>query len=506
MVAPEVVGRYALHEEIAAGGMARVHLGRLLGPAGFSRTVAVKRLHSHIARDPDFVTMFLDEARIAARIRHPNVVATLDVVTTGDEVFLVMEYIDGEALSRLERVAFRRGPIPPPLVVAILTGVLRGVHAAHEARDERGEPLHIVHRDLTPHNILVGTDGLARVLDFGVAKAAGKSHSTRTGELKGKVAYMSPEQIRGSVTRRTDVYAASVVAWEALTGKRLFTGDHDVEIMARVLDAKISAPSAVVPSLPPSLDQALLRGLATDPEARFATAEEMAIALERCVPPATPREVSAWVESLAGSVLSRRAELVARVESSSPRDKGIEKATLLGPISRPSGSAASAPAVQVPVPEAPTSSATPGGATPVRPSGGRALAAAGIALGMAAVLGLGILLGRRSSGEGAPADLGAPSTSGLRETASAPPAPGPGPEASATMAPPAAPPPPPSGPSTGSSPSAVPVPTAAATPSASAPARRPAQVAKPPKPPKASCNPPYTVDARGVRRYKVECL
>jgi serine/threonine protein kinase len=486
--APDVVGRYALYEEIAAGGMARVHLGRLIGPAGFSRTVAVKRLHSHIARDPDFVTMFLDEARIAARIRHPNVVATLDVVTTGDEVFLVMEYVEGEALSRLEKVAFRRGPIAPPIVVAILAGVLRGLHAAHEARDERGEPLQIVHRDLTPHNILVGTDGLARVLDFGVAKAAGKSHQTRTGELKGKVPYMSPEQIRGSVTRKTDVYAASVVAWEALTGKRLFKGDHDVEVMARVLDANISPPSSVVPSLPSSLDEIVLRGLATDPEARFATAEEMATALEQCMTPATSKEVGAWVESLAGSLLSQRAELVARIESSSPRDKDVDKMTLLGPIRRPTASAASAPAVQVPEVDAPPGST----AAPARSSGGRGLAVAGIALGMAAVLGLGIFLGRRSSGEGTSGNAGAdaplPAAAPSLAASSAVP--------SATIAVTT---------STSAAPTAASTATAATASSsaARAPGRGPAQVAKPPKP---SCDPPYTVDAQGVKRYKVECL
>src|SRR5262245_51026591 len=170
-----VIGRYALHGELASGGMATVHLGRLLGPVGFSRTVAIKRLHAQYAQDPEFVSMFLDEARLAARIRHPNVVPTLDVVATSGELFLVMEYVPGESLSRLARAARdRMERMPPRIVSAIMSGVLHGLHAAHEAKSERGEPLGIVHRDVSPQNVLVGTDGVARVLDFGVAKAAGR--------------------------------------------------------------------------------------------------------------------------------------------------------------------------------------------------------------------------------------------------------------------------------------------------------------------------------------------
>src|SRR5262245_3092434 len=178
-----VVGRYALYGEIASGGMATVHFERLLGPVGFSRTVAIKRLHPQFAKDPEFVSMFLDEARLAARIRHPNVVATLDVVATKGELFLVMEYVQGESLSRLARAVMARGEnLPPRIVASIMCGVLHGLHAAHEARDQRGEPLGIVHRDVSPQNVLVGIDGTARVVDFGVAKASGRHQSTRKGK------------------------------------------------------------------------------------------------------------------------------------------------------------------------------------------------------------------------------------------------------------------------------------------------------------------------------------
>src|SRR4051812_48938415 len=203
-----MIGRYMLDRPIGSGGMATVHLGRLLGPAGFSRTVAIKRLHPQFAKDPEFVTMFLDEARLAARVRHPNVVSTLDVVALDEELFLVMDYVPGETLSRLARELRARGEsVPPAIAISILSGVLFGLHAAHDARSESGEVLGIVHRDVSPQNILVGEDGVARVLDFGVAKAAGRASQTEAGLVKGKLAYMSPEQLRGeAIDRRTDVY------------------------------------------------------------------------------------------------------------------------------------------------------------------------------------------------------------------------------------------------------------------------------------------------------------
>ena len=198
-----IVGRYALYAEIAAGGMATVHFGRLLGPVGFSRTVAIKRLHPQFAKDPEFVSMFLDEARLAARIRHPNVVPTLDVVATDGELFLVMDYVPGESIARLSRVLReRQETLPIRILSATIAGVLHGLHATHEAKDERGHPLGIVHRDVSPQNVLVGTDGVPRVLDFGVAKAAGRVQTTREGQIKGKLSYMPPEQLGAAVSRQ----------------------------------------------------------------------------------------------------------------------------------------------------------------------------------------------------------------------------------------------------------------------------------------------------------------
>ncbi len=324
---PRVVGRYALYDAIAAGGMATVHLGRLLGHAGFERTVAIKRLHPQFVQDPDFVSMFLDEARVVARIRHPNVVPTLDVVNADGELFIVMEYVQGESLSRLLKATGAQGArIPPAFAATMLSGVLHGLHAAHEAKSERGEPLGVVHRDISPQNILVGTDGVARVLDFGVAKAAGRIQTTREGQLKGKIAYMAPEQISGVVARTTDVYAASVVLWEVLTGRRLFAGENEAHIMKLALESRIAPPSTHVPDLPPELDAVVMRGLSYEPSDRFPTAKDMAIALEEAMPAVALSKIGAWVEATAERTLVDRNDRLAAIESnSSMRAPAVEK-------------------------------------------------------------------------------------------------------------------------------------------------------------------------------------
>ena len=265
---PGAVSRYVVCDAIASGGTATVHFGRLLGPAGFSRTVAIKRLHPHLAKDPEFIEMLLEEARLAARVRHPNVVCTLDLVEAGSEAFLVMEYVHGESLSRLV-YASRRGdePIPVPIACAIMSGVLAGLHAAHETRGERDEPLHIVHRDVSPQNILVGTDGVARLVDFGVAKAALRQTKTLQGQLKGKLAYMAPEQLTlKAVDRRADVFAAAVVFWELLTGARLFDAPEPSGSVEKILSGSVPGPRTLVPDLPPKLDEVVLRGLGTVPK------------------------------------------------------------------------------------------------------------------------------------------------------------------------------------------------------------------------------------------------
>jgi serine/threonine-protein kinase len=314
LVSPRIVGRYQVHEAFASGGMASVHFGRAHGAAGFARIVAVKQLHPSFAEDAATVSTLLDEARLVSRIQHPSVVATLDVLVDGADILLVLEYVHGESLARL----LRASPTPPPVpvVTAVLADALHGLHAAHEARGEDGEPLGIVHRDVSPQNVMVGVDGLGRVIDFGVAKARGRLQTTREGQVKGKLAYMAPEQIRaGEVTRRTDVFAAGVVAWEALTGARLFAGENEGHVITQVLNAEVAAPSARRASIGAELDAVVLRALQRDPQARWATARDFAVALERCGT-APGSDVGRWVEDSAGPVLAERAARVAEIERS----------------------------------------------------------------------------------------------------------------------------------------------------------------------------------------------
>ncbi|MFO0548798.1 MAG: serine/threonine-protein kinase [Polyangiaceae bacterium] len=302
------IGRYAIYGDIATGGMATVHFGRLLGQAGFSRDVAIKRLHPQYAKNPDFVAMFLDEARLVSRILHPNVVPVLDVVAESGELFLVMELVPGEALSKLVRNTPEG--VPLPIAVAIAVGMLEGLHAAHEARGEDKQPLDIVHRDVSPQNVLVGTDGVARLIDFGVAKAVGNSVMTRDGQIKGKVAYMAPEQIAAlPVDRRADIYSAAVVLWEMVTGRRYFGEgiESDAALVMRAMNHEPAPPSSVRKEIPAELDAIILKGLSKTPANRFATAREMAQALEKIAAPAAARDVARWMEAKAGEALRRRA-------------------------------------------------------------------------------------------------------------------------------------------------------------------------------------------------------
>jgi eukaryotic-like serine/threonine-protein kinase len=317
---PRIVGRYALFDEIAAGGMATIHLGRLVGPVGFSRTVAIKTLHPQFAKDPEFVEMFLEEARLASRIQHPNVISTVDVATAEGEVFLVMEYVAGESLAKLVRSALKKGdPIPVEIAVTILAGMLHGLHATHEAKNEQLEPMHIVHRDVSPQNVLVGLDGVARIFDFGVAKAAAmRSQSTSDGQMKGKLSYMSPEQLNSrDVDRRTDVFAAGVVAWECLAGRRLFAGSDPGEVLAKVLTLDIPAPIDVLSSVPRNLSNTVMKALERSPEQRWQTARDFAIELERNVALAAPHLVGDWVAQHAGDALADRRRRVESVDGTS---------------------------------------------------------------------------------------------------------------------------------------------------------------------------------------------
>ncbi|HMI93442.1 MAG TPA: protein kinase, partial [Polyangiales bacterium] len=304
--------------------MATIEYAHLIGPRGFQRPVAIKRLHPQLARDPEFVTMFVDEARMSSRLHHANLVPTLDVIEGPGELALVMEYVHGVALSTLFELARSRGEqIPVRVAVTLLSGVLHGLHAAHETPDEQGVPMQLVHRDVSPQNVLVGADGVPRVLDFGVAKALGRLRSTPSGEVKGKLAYIAPEQLRGAaVDRRADVYGASAVLWEALTGRPLFDGPNESALMHAVLHESVPAPSSENPEVSAVLDALVLQGLTRSVDERFASARELAVALERTVGVCTQSEVADWLEQLAGAQLAARASTVQQLQDAAERGGG----------------------------------------------------------------------------------------------------------------------------------------------------------------------------------------
>lgn len=321
---PKRVGRYAIYGQFARGGTATVHFGRLIGPEGFARTVAIKRLRPSFAGEAEFTRMLIDEARLVARISHQCVVPTLDVLVCDSVTYVVMEYIRGVALSLLfARARARRQPMDPCIVASIVANALHGLHAAHEAKDELGKNLGIVHRDVSPQNILVGADGVARVLDFGIAKAVTATQATRSGYVKGKFAYMAPEQLTGGqVDRRADVFATSVVLWELLTGERLFGGGSITGAIRKITSGGDEAPSTRAPRLGAEWDELTRRGLERDKELRFASAREMALELEASSPMAPASEIGEWVFDLAGDVLRARDEELWKIEALSTSDAG----------------------------------------------------------------------------------------------------------------------------------------------------------------------------------------
>ena len=318
---PERIGPYSIFGEIGAGGMAAVYLGKLDSAAGFSRVVAIKRMHAELARSPDFVEMFLQEARLVGRIQHPNVVSALDCVATDNNAMLIMEYVHGVSLSQLTK---KPVGIPLPAASAIVLGAALGLHAAHEAVDMDGRSLGIVHRDVSPQNILVGVDGLARVLDFGVAKAAARSGHTRAGEIKGKLSYMAPEQLLGDeVGREADIYSLGVVLWELVTGRRLFRTEGTGHMMTRIAQSQIDSPRSVNPNISPEISAVVMKAVAGSPKARYRTALDFAAAIERTIPVMAQRTLGAWVAEVAKDELQQRALLLSHAETSPPLESGV---------------------------------------------------------------------------------------------------------------------------------------------------------------------------------------
>ena len=272
------LGDSELLVRIGRGGMATVWVAREHGRApNEDRLVAIKAMLPELAEEPEFVRMFLDEVRLVRSIRHPNVVNVYDVGEHEGVMWMSMEWVEGESLHTVIAEAGKRRAIPPEMAVRIIADAAAGLHAAHELRDEHAAPRGVVHRDISPHNILIGTNGAVKLVDFGVAKAVGRvSEATRAGQLKGKFGYMSPEQARGKpIDRRSDLFALGIVLFELTTSRRLFRGETDIETLKLVISSRVPPPTSLDPHYPPELERIVLRALQRDPQARYQSAAEL---------------------------------------------------------------------------------------------------------------------------------------------------------------------------------------------------------------------------------------
>ncbi len=393
------LARYELLVPIAKGGMARVWAARLHGQRGFSKTVAIKTILPHLAEEPEFERMFLDEARIAALVHHPNVCEIYELGEEGKVLYIVMEWVNGESLMQLLRSSGKMAPMDARLAAKIVSDACAGLHAAHQLTDDDGRSLGVVHRDVSPHNILVGSDGQVKVADFGVAKALGQMHSaTQAGQAKGKMAYMAPEQIAGNADRRSDVFSMGIVLYEATTGQRPFTGSNDAEIMHAVLGGQITPPTRIIRSYPPELEQIVLKAMASDPAQRYATAERMRVAIEEFLARSgslvTAAMIGGFVQQRIGPELEKRREKIRVAANATARTDDASSPNHAGVVATGTPSVQSlvegVQSGQRPVPPAPAGpTSVP---EPAPPSTGKYVLAAVIGILVAVGLGTGVIL------------------------------------------------------------------------------------------------------------------
>ncbi len=369
------LGKYRLLANLGRGGMADILLAVGTGTAGFSKLQVIKRLREETAEEPEFVKMFLDEARLAARLNHPNVVQTFEVSESTDDLFMVMEYLDGVPVNRLLSRGRQRGePLPLPMAMRIVCDALAGLHYAHELRDYDGKLLNVVHRDASPHNIFVTYDGQVKVLDFGIAKASTQESETKAGVVKGKISYMAPEQVRGSaVDRRTDVFILGVVLWEVLAGRKMWESKSEAEIIGGLMQGRLPSLAEAAPGVDPALVAICERCLEAEPDRRYASAQELRAALieaqSRAGGLADHEELGRHVDKLFGekreeirrTIDEQLKGVAAEVELSSgptPGDTGLSslpslsasKASGASAVSQSVGAATSVPEAPPPAP------------------------------------------------------------------------------------------------------------------------------------------------------------
>ncbi|HWN67404.1 MAG TPA: protein kinase [Haliangium sp.] len=340
---PNRLGKYELIARIGKGGMAQVYLARQRGPANFEKVVVVKTIHPHLAEKEAFIEMLLDEARIAALLKHPCVVDIYDLGLEDDTYFIAMEYLSGEPLLSVLRAGrVKSRPIDIHGTARIIADVADGLHAAHELHDNAGHHLELVHRDVTPGNIVVLYNGQVKIVDFGIAKARGRLASeTDARKLKGKLGYVSPEQIRGeNADRRADIFALGVVMWEALTYRRLFRGNNPGTVLAAIVKEKLQPPSSVRPEVPAGLDAICMRALARKPDDRYATAHEMHADIEAFLTsagaPPQRKAIASYMEDVFAEQIKERARILREMHESSAA-AGPQDATAAFAASRVAG-------------------------------------------------------------------------------------------------------------------------------------------------------------------------
>ncbi|MEI8254853.1 MAG: protein kinase [Deltaproteobacteria bacterium] len=314
---PNTLGRYMLRHHLAGGGMGAVYLAQLVVGEAFSKWVAIKVVHPEVASDPAFEAMFTDEARIAAMIDHPNVAHVFDFGVDAGVLYLAMEYLHGESLSAVARKGWARGGVPTLFAARVVADAARGLHAAHELKLPDGRPAEVVHRDVSPQNIFVLYDGLSKIVDFGVAKSNERlSERTATDVLKGKIAYLAPEQLRReAVDRRVDVFALGIVLWEITVGRRLFRADNEAATVLMIVKGEVQRPSEIHSDFPLDLEQIVMKALESDRDRRYATAADMARDLDRFIAsrgiPFGAAEVSDVMHGLFPDEIHAREQLLA---------------------------------------------------------------------------------------------------------------------------------------------------------------------------------------------------
>jgi serine/threonine-protein kinase len=339
LVSGNTLGRYELLIPIAKGGMAQVWAARLRGTRGFQKLVAVKTILAGAMDSTRLEQMFLAEAQLAAEVHHPNVVGTLELGEHEGMLYLVMEWVDGEPVSHLLTQALEHGGLPIPIAVNLIAQACQGLHAAHELRDDSGNLLGVVHRDVSPQNLLVTLQGTAKLVDFGVAKATARAGNlTEVGEIKGKFSYMAPEQVQSQhVDRRADIFALGILAYLLTTGKHPFRGASPGETVRNIMSSKApAAPSAMMPDYPAELEAVIMKALEESPERRFATAEDMFAALELAMPEALETsfqtQVASYMSLVMGARVGQRRAAIRQAQEATDRQRNEQGPSSIGTL------------------------------------------------------------------------------------------------------------------------------------------------------------------------------